>query len=118
MLRSAIAYVKKRYRLCDKTLRGGTKNDNAWSIIERMGMVVSVLILRLSAFKRRSVWREILSAQEGFGGNPGLFEDCSKCPFRHITRVVGDSGVKLACGVVPDFMRPGSLSIKLKSQLP
>jgi hypothetical protein len=47
--------------------------------------------------------------------HPRLFQNGSERTFGHIPRMIGDRGIAVGRGVVPNFVRTGSLSVKLKS---
>ena len=50
-------------------------------------------------------------------GNPGLFQDGSQSSLRKGSGMMGDGGVSIAAGVIPDFMTAGGLAIKSKPKL-
>ncbi len=52
--------------------------------------------------------------QEFIRFNSCLFQDGTKRAFGHIARMVGDRGVTVRDGAVPDLVAPSSLAVKLK----
>lgn len=53
--------------------------------------------------------------QELFGVDAGLFEDRAQCALGHVAGMVGEGGVAVGGGVVPDFVRAGGLAMELEA---
>jgi len=58
---------------------------------------------------------ERLFFQKGLWRNPRLFQDCPKCTFWHISRMIRDGGTAICLFIIPDLVAFCCLSIKFKS---
>lgn len=58
----------------------------------------------------------LLCVEELVWRNPCLSEDCAERTLRHISWVIGNSGVPTCGGGEPDLVAPGGLTIELKSE--
>jgi len=59
-------------------------------------------------------WRSLL-LQKYFRVDIGLLEDCAQSAFGHVTGVVGNGGVTVACRVEPDFLAASGLTVEFEA---
>jgi len=50
------------------------------------------------------------------GIDPGLFESCSQCSFRHIAGMIRDCSIPVCLGIVPDLVAPGCMAVESKTE--
>jgi hypothetical protein len=106
--------VVVRKWLIDHGLQTGTPSHDGKVIIMVIFHVPEWCRGALPRRQNPSNWPRVSAIQKILEIDAGLLQNGPQCSFGQITSMIGNGCISVGCGVIPDFMAPGGLTMKGK----